>query len=118
MIFKYLITFYTKFCFGFYNFNADGLFGICLFNCRDILLLWHIVWQGSAVLAAGAGLTGLTGCCVCVCVFFSSILFFFYCRSNPTAVVIYYQRRALLVLVTHLKGLSLPRNGVTDNRPA
>ena len=28
------------------------------FQCRGVLLLWHIVGQGPAVLAAGAGLVG------------------------------------------------------------
>ena len=29
------------------------------FQCRSVLLLWHIVGQGPAVLAAGAGRVGL-----------------------------------------------------------
>ena len=29
------------------------------FQCRDVLLLWHIVGQGPAVLRAGAGRVGL-----------------------------------------------------------
>ena len=36
------------------------------FQCRGVLLLWHIVGQGPAVLAAGAG---WVGCCFCVCIF-------------------------------------------------
>ena len=28
------------------------------FQCRDVLLLWHMVGQGPAVLAAGAGWVG------------------------------------------------------------
>ena len=62
MIFKDLITFYTYFFFLFRD-------------IYDILLLWHIVWQGSAVLPAG---TGLMGCsvCVCVCVFSSRLSYF------------------------------------------
>ena len=51
--------------------------------------------------------------CVCMCVCFQLIYPIFLLRpfSNPTTVVSYYRRRARLVLVTRLKGLSLPRNG-------
>ena len=28
------------------------------FQCRGVVLLWHIVWQRPAVLAAGAGRVG------------------------------------------------------------
>ena len=82
------------------------------FQCRGILLLWHMVGQGPAVLAAGAGRVG--------CFFFFHLVFFFfissilssfsnvsslgkrldilkYCglgRYNPTVVVSYYWRRA------------------------
>ena len=71
------------------------------FQCRGVLLLWHMEGQGPAVLAAGAGLVGC----------FSSILFSFsnapslgrrldmlkYCglgRYNPVVVVSYYRRLA------------------------
>ena len=37
------------------------------FQCRCVLLFWHMVGQGHAVLAAGAGL----------CLFFFVCLFFF-----------------------------------------
>ena len=81
------------------------------FQCRGILLLWHMVEQGPAVLAAGAGRVG----CLCFFFFFSisSILSSFsnassvgrrldilkYCglgrynHDNPTVVVSYYRRR-------------------------
>ena len=39
------------------------------FQCRGVLLLWHIVGQGPAVLVAGAGWVGCF-LCVCVCFFF------------------------------------------------
>ena len=39
------------------------------FQCRGVLLLLHVVWQGSAVLAAGAGWVGYLFC-------FSSIFHF------------------------------------------
>ena len=67
------------------------------FLCRGVLLLWHMVGQGPAVLAAGEGLVG------CFMFFISSILSFSnalslgrwldilnYCglgRYNPTVVV-------------------------------
>ena len=104
-----------------------------------VLLLWHTVGQGSAVLAAGVGGVG----CFFFFVFFLVFVFFFffcffissillsffsnttslgrrvdilkYCglgRYNPTVVVSYYRRRARLVLVNRLVGLSLPRNNV------
>ena len=41
------------------------------FQCRIVLMLWHMVGQGHAVLAEGAG---WVGCFVCVC--FSSRLFY------------------------------------------
>ena len=78
------------------------------FQCRGVLLLWHMVGQGPAVLAAGAGWVGFF-----FFFFFliSSILSSFsnassvgrrldilrYCglsRSNPAVVVSYYWRRA------------------------
>ena len=73
------------------------------FQCRGVLLLWHMVGQGPAVLAAGAGRLGCF-------LFFSSRLSFSnasslgrqlyilkYCGLgcyNPTVVVSYYWRRA------------------------
>ena len=77
------------------------------FQCRGFLLLLHIVGQGAAVLAAGAGQVGY--------IFF---LFFIYlpsfgrrlkycgfgCNGSPR-----------LVLVNRLEGLSLPRNNATIN---
>ena len=72
------------------------------FKCRGILLLWHVVGQGPAVLAAGAGWVGYL-----IYVFISSILSSFsvgrrldilkYCglgRCNPDVVVSYYRRHA------------------------
>ena len=74
------------------------------FQCRGVLLLWHMVGQGSAVLAAGAGRVG------CFLYFFiSSILSSFsnassvarqldilkYCglgRYNPVVIVSYFAR--------------------------
>ena len=44
------------------------------FQCRGVLLLWHIVGQRPAVLAGGAERVG----CFCVCVFF----FFFSSRLS------------------------------------
>ena len=94
------------------------------FQCRGVLLLWHMVGQRPAALAAGAGRVG------CFFIFFiTSILSSFsnasslgrrldiqkYCglgRYNPTAVVSYYRWRACKVLVNRLVGLSLPRNSV------
>ena len=38
------------------------------FQCRGVLLLWHMVGQGPAVLAAGAGRVG----CFDFLIFFSS----------------------------------------------
>ena len=75
------------------------------FQCRGILLLWHMVGQGPAVLAAGVGWVGFYS------FFLMSILSSFsnassvgrcldilkYCglgRSNPVIVVSYYRRRA------------------------
>ena len=78
------------------------------FQCRGVLLLWHMVGQGPAVLSAGAGWVGF----FCVCFFFIlSILSSFsnvssvgrwldilkYCGLgcyNPAVVVSYYQGRA------------------------
>ena len=78
------------------------------FQWRGILLLWHMVGQGPAVLAAGAGRVGCF-----LCVFLSSRLSYLhfsnasslgrwldilkYCglgRYNPTVVASYYRRRA------------------------
>ena len=98
------------------------------FQCRVVLLLWHMVGQGPVVLAAGAGR---------VSYFFFFFFFFFissilssfsnglslgrrldilkYCdfgRYNPTVVVSYYRRRARQVMIIRLVGLSLPRNSV------
>ena len=79
------------------------------FQCRGVLLLWHMIGQGPAVLAAGAG---RVGCFFFLFYFFiSSILSSFsnasslgrrldilkYCglgRYNATVVVSYYWRRA------------------------
>ena len=77
------------------------------FQCRGVLLLWHMVGQGPAVLAAGAE---WVSCFFCA---FSSHLSYLpfsnasslgrlrdilkYCslsRYNPTVVVSYYRRRA------------------------
>ena len=90
-----------------------------------VLLLWHMVGQRPAVLAAGAGRVG----CFIIIIFISSIIsslsnasslgrrldILKYCghgRYNPMVVVSYYWRRARYVLVNRLVGLSLPRNGV------
>ena len=75
------------------------------FQFQGLLLLWHMVGQGSAALAAGAG---CDGCCFC-CSFISSILSSFSNASllgrrldilkncglscyNPPVVVSYYRR--------------------------
>ena len=93
--------------------------GLRSFQCRGILLLWHMVGQGPAVLAAGAGQVCCFFCCCCfffccccfVLFFISSILSSFstvsslgrrlgipkFCghgRYNPTVVVSYYRRHA------------------------
>ena len=80
------------------------------FQCRGVLLLWHMVGQGPAVLAAGLFFISS----------FSNVSSLWrrldilkYCGLspyNPMVVVIYYWRRARLVLVNCLVGLSLPRN--------
>ena len=77
------------------------------FQCRDVLLLWHMVGQGPAVLAAGAGQAGYV-------LYFFNLVYILssfsnasslgrrldilkYCglgRYNPTVVVSYYRRRA------------------------
>ena len=49
------------------------------FQCRGVLLLWHMVGQGPAVLAAGAGRVG----CFSYFVYISSILSSF---SNASSV--------------------------------
>ena len=76
------------------------------FQCRGVLLLWHMVGQGPAVLAAGAGGVGFF-----IYAFILSILSSFsnasslkrrqdilkysgLGRYNPTVVVSYYRRRA------------------------
>ena len=88
------------------------------FQCRGILLLLHIVWQGPAVLAASAGRVGY--------IFYifhlsslSNVLSFgrwlnlteilWFWLLNKTVVVSYCQGRPRLVLGNHLEGLSLPR---------
>ena len=104
------------------------MFGLCGWLGRamvlgSILLLRHMVGQGPAVLAAGAGRVG----CFFLLLFFkfiSSILSSFsnassvgrrldilkYCglgRYHPAVVVSYYRRRTRQVLVNRLVGLSL-----------
>ena len=88
------------------------------FQCWGVLLLLHIVGQGVAVLATGAGWVGY--------------IFFFHLSSisnvlsfgrrltrtdcyTPMVVVRYCRGRPRLVLVNHLEGLSLPRNSTTIN---
>ena len=44
------------------------------FQCRGVLLLWHMVGQGPAVLAAGAGRVILFYFFCCLFVFISSVL--------------------------------------------
>ena len=56
------------------------------FQCQGILLLWHMVVQGPAVLAAGAGWVGY----YLFYFFISSILSSF---SNASSVVVSYYRR-------------------------
>ena len=77
------------------------------FQCRGILLLWHMVEQGPAVLAAGAGQVG------CYIYFFFStrlmssfsnassvgrlldiLIYYGLGRYNSAVVVSYYRRRA------------------------
>ena len=91
--------------------NESGWLGRAIvlgsFQCRGVLLLWHKVGQGPAVLAAGAGRVG----CFFFFFFISSILSSFSnasslgrrldilknCglgRYNPTVVVSHYRRRA------------------------
>ena len=98
------------------------------FQCLGVLLLWHMVGQGPAVLAAGAG--RVDWFFLCVCFFFnSSILSSFsnasslgrqleilkYCglgRYNPTVVSVTTGGVLAKVLVNRLVGLSLSRNSV------
>ena len=98
------------------------------FQCRGVLLLLHIVGQGPAVLAAGAGWVGYI-----VFIFFIYFTFLMSCLlgdgwtwlkycsfgcETPTVVVSYCRGRPRLVLVNRLEGLSLPRNSTTINWPA
>ena len=98
------------------------------FQCRGVLLLLHIVGQGPAVLAAGAGWVGYI-----VFIFFIYFTFLMSCLlgdgwtwlkycsfgcETPTVVVSYCWGRPRLVLVNRLEGLSLPRNSTTINWPA
>ena len=93
------------------------------FQCWGILLLWYMVGQGPAVLAAGAGWVGY----FLFYFFISSVLSSFSNASsvgrrldilkyfglghyNPAVVVSYYRRLARLVVVNRLVGLTLPRN--------
>ena len=41
------------------------------FQCRVVLLLWHIVGQGPGVLVAGEGWVD----CLCMCVFFRHLVY-------------------------------------------
>ena len=94
------------------------------FQCRAVLLLWHMVGQGPAVLAASAGRVDFF-----FIFFISPILSSFsnapslwrrldilkYCglgRNNPTVVFISTGSVLGLVLVNRLVGLRLPRNSV------
>ena len=94
------------------------------FQCRGVLLLLHIVVQGPAVLAAGAGRVG--------CIFYifhlsslSNVLpvgrwlnmteILWFQRLNPNGIVSYCRGRPRLVLVNRLEGLSLPWNSATIN---
>ena len=98
----YSYTIWFDFCFTAHQHSLLGSF-----QCRGVLLLWHMVAQGPVVLAARAGRVGciLGGC------FISSILSSFsnassvgrrlnilkYCglgRYNPAVVVSYYRRHA------------------------
>ena len=49
------------------------------FQCRGVLLLWHMVGQGPAVLAAAAGRVGFFSF---FCFFFFFFLFFFFFFSS------------------------------------
>ena len=97
------------------------------FQCRGVLLLLHIVGQGPAVLAAGAGRVGY--------IFYSfhlsslsNVLTFgrrlnmteilWFRLLNPNGIVSYCRGRPRLVLVKRLNGLSLPRNSANINLPA
>ena len=78
------------------------------FQCRGVLLLWHMVGQGPAVLAAGAVRVVLFY--IYIYIFSSHLSSFSYASSlwrrldklkycglgcyNPTVVVSYYRRRA------------------------
>ena len=71
-----------------------------LFQCRGVLLLWHMVGQGPAVLAAGAGRVGYFLFHLVYSVFLFNgrqLDILIYCglgRCNPAVVVSYYRRRA------------------------
>ena len=95
------------------------------FQCRGVLLLLHIVGQGPAVLAAGAGRVGY--------IFFysfhlsslSNVLSFgrrlnmteilWFRLLNPNGSCQLLPRTTCLVLVNCLEDLSLPRNSTTIN---
>ena len=93
------------------NYRTSGWLGLAMmlgsFHCRGVLLLWHIVGQGPAVLAAGAGRVGYVLFIFLVSSILSSLsnassvgrrlAILKYCglgRSNPAVVVSYYRRRA------------------------
>ena len=66
-----------------YHFDASGWLGRAVvlgsFQCQGVLLLWHMVGQGPAVLAAGAG---QVGCFFFVFFYFFLFLFFFFFFSS------------------------------------
>ena len=66
------------------------------FQCRGVLLLWHMVGQGPAVLAAGAR---RVGCFVFFCLF----VFFFFCFCCFVVVVFVFL--LLLLFSSHLSYL-------------
>ena len=93
------------------------------FQCWGVLLLLHVVGQGPAVLAAGAGRVDY----IFHLPFLMSWLlgdgwtWLKYCGFGcwtPTVDVSYCRGYPRLVLVNRLEGLSLPRNSATINWPA
>ena len=98
------------------------------FQCRGVLLLLHLVGQGPALLAVGAGRV-----CYMFYIFhissISNVLSFgrrlnmaeilWFRLFNPNGSCQLLSRTVFrLILVNRLEGLSLPRNSATINGPA
>ena len=90
-------------------------------SSAGVLLLLHILGQGPAVLAAGAGWVGYIfhlSSLSNVLSFGRQLNMIKYCSFGcltPTVVVSFHRGRPRLVLVNCLEGLSLPRYNATIN---